>query len=103
MAKATHPVFARLTAEEKATVDRIVVRAVAMYAAAGYPRRALDIRMDIEAVHARTPLRLQELAEADDFNFAHDIGGIARHLDRRTGLLTGHFEPRFARPEGRSS
>lgn len=103
MAKATHPVFAQLTAEEKATVDRIVDRAVAMYAAAGYPRKSIDIRMDIEATHARLPLRLEELVEADDFNFAHDIGGIARHLDRKTGLLTGHFLPRFAPPAGRSS
>lgn len=95
----TLPEFARLTAGEKEIVDQIVDRAVVMYAVAGYPRAAIQIRMDVEAVHARVPLRLQELLEADDFNFAHDIGGIARHLDRRTGLLTNHFLPRFAKSD----
>jgi hypothetical protein len=88
--------FAQFSPRENELVDRIVRRAVAMYADAGHPRDAISIRMDISAVHARIPLRLGELAKADNFNFSHDIGGIAEHLDRTAGLLTGHFMPRFA-------
>lgn len=31
------------------------------------------------------------------FNFWHDIGGIARHLNRKTGIVENHFLPRSAR------
>lgn len=54
--------------------------------------------MDILAVHCNgTPLKLKELAEADDYDLAHDMGGIIRHIDRTTGKLTGCFLPRYAR------
>lgn len=43
------------------------------------------------------PVDLDALAEADDFNFAHDAYGISAHMDRSTGKLTGHFLPRFAK------
>lgn len=56
--------------------------------------------MDVAACHANgCPLRLQELLDADDFNFAHDFFGIRRHLDRTTGELTNFFRPRFAAPK----
>jgi hypothetical protein len=52
--------------------------------------------MDLAAVHALNPLRLQELAEADDGNFFHDMGGIAKNLNRRTGRLENCFVPRYS-------
>lgn len=53
--------------------------------------------MDLNAVHANAyALRLQELLAADDGNFAHDVFGIRRHLDRTTGKLRDCFVPRFA-------
>jgi len=62
-------------------------------------KSTLDLNMDITATHANgNPLRLQDLLESDDFNFSHDIIGIARHLDRRTGKLIGFFVPRFSKP-----
>lgn len=57
-----------------------------------------EFAMDLTAVHARTPLRLSELLEADDGNFGHDVFGIRRHLDRETRELGDHFTPRFAQP-----
>jgi len=58
-----------------------------------------SLSMDLTACHLNgTPLKLEELLEADDFNFIHDVGGIRRHMDRRTGKLTDCFLPRFARP-----
>lgn len=57
----------------------------------------LGTSMDIVATHMNgCPLRLRELLEADDLNFAHDVAGIARHIDRTTGKLTNCFLPRFA-------
>jgi hypothetical protein len=59
-----------------------------------------DITMDVTACHANgCPLRLEALRDADDFNFAHDILGIRRHLDRDTGKLGDMFRPRFARKQ----
>jgi hypothetical protein len=53
--------------------------------------------MDISATHASgCPLKLKELSQADDLNFFHDVCGINRHLNRRTGQLKDCFVPRFA-------
>ena len=37
-----------------------------------------------------------ELLDADDFNFKHDLSGIQNCIDRKTGQLTRNFRPRFA-------
>lgn len=59
---------------------------------------AMDLEMDLVACHANgTPLDLVKLATADDFNLAHDMLGIRRHLNRITGELDGRFLPRCAR------
>lgn len=56
----------------------------------------LDADMDITATHCNgNPLRLDDLLNADAFQFAHDIGGIRRHLNRETGKLEDCFVPRF--------
>lgn len=81
---------------ERYLVDKIVDRAVKI---AGGPRKCdkLSLTMDIAAVHCNgNPLRLEEMLRADDFNLAHDVFGIQRHLNRETGKLGGHFLPRFS-------
>src|SRR5262249_14625572 len=56
-----------------------------------------DVMMDLTAVHPNTyPLRLRELLAAREHDFAHDVFGIRRHIDRATGELGGCFVPRFA-------
>ena len=57
-------------------------------------RDKLDWAMDIDAVHESIGLDLEKLIGADDFNFAHDVFGIARHLNRETKELENHFLPR---------
>lgn len=75
----------------------LTIHAIAKRAATLIGGDLLDWDMDVTAVHANgTPLRLAELAEADDLNFAHDLCGIRRHIDRETGNLTDGFLPRFA-------
>lgn len=89
--------------KDRDLIGRIVDRAMAMARRhklpildMKHPAQSLD--MDITACHCNgTPLRLDELADADDTNFGHDVWGIHRYMDRETGHLTNCFVPRFAR------
>jgi hypothetical protein len=85
-------------------IDQIVDRMLQILESGGvaFTKRArtgrrMEIVMDLTACHANgNPLRLADLLAADDFNVAHDVGGISRHLDRTTGKLTQCFRPRFS-------
>ena len=82
---------------EMALLDMIADRAVEMAKKHGKQYRKSDALMDIVACHANgCPLKLTELLGADDFNFAHDVFGINRHIDRSTGKIEDGFLPRFA-------
>lgn len=60
----------------------------------GYSRR--DVMMDLTATHNNgCVLRLAELLAASDADFAHDVFGIRRYLNRDTGALEGCFVPRY--------
>jgi hypothetical protein len=83
--------FAELRGEDRVQAMAIAGRAAKLL---HYPK--MDTLMDIYAVCSHTPLRLHELATADDFDFVHDVGGIRQHLNRQTGELRNHFVPRFA-------
>ena len=75
----------------------IMQRASKMAATLGVSYPNMDILMDIDACHANgCPLKLQELLQADDFNFSHDVLGIRQHLNRKTGKLMDCFVPRYA-------
>lgn len=86
--------FAIFTPNEQQTVNAIVERAIE----ADIYDDAVGAHMDISATHFHCPLRLADLLDADQFNFAHDMRGIQRHLNRRTGKLENFFLPRFAQP-----
>ena len=55
----------------------------------------LSLSMDLAACHNSSPLDLPALLAASDGNFIHDVFGIMRHLDRKTGTLQDCFLPRF--------
>ncbi len=74
-------------------MDKIANRAMAFFNKPKFDR--MTILLDLEFVHERTPLRLKEFLDADNFNFAHDVMGIHRHMDRRTKKLSNRFSPRF--------
>jgi hypothetical protein len=79
-------------------LNAIADRAVAMAVARGLAYEKQEALMDVTAAHCNgNPLRLEELAGADDFHFAHDVFGIRRHINRETGKLENCFVPRFAR------
>jgi hypothetical protein len=75
----------------------IAKRAADLAARQGVKYSALDAAMDIKAVNEVCPLRLEELLNAEPFDFSHDIAGILQHLNRETKTLDGCFLPRFAK------
>lgn len=84
----------KVTDEELLQIEQIADRATKI-------RPELDhteVMMDIMAVHTSDcPLQLKEMTDAaivDDFNFMHDIYGIAAHLNRETLKLERCFLPR---------
>lgn len=85
--------------QEYDLIFKIVVRAQKMGITIG---DHITQMMDVDHANKQFNLRLEELLQADDFNFAHDFCGIQRHIDRSTGLVGDFFIPRFARMEGAS-
>lgn len=79
--------------EDTLKICRVIKRAMKMDPKAD----AISWEMDLEVVQDATPLDLDRLLAADDFNFAHDVFGIRRHLNRATFQLENCFEPRCGR------
>lgn len=86
----------KCTRVECVLIGRIARRALAMMKERGIEAEFSDLEMDITAVHVTSGLMLKKLESADDMNFAHDVCGIRRHLDRDTGELRNCFVPRCA-------
>ena len=90
----------KVAKEDARTIRNIAQRAAAMAIEYGVDYSVIDADMDITATHLNgNPLKLSELASADNLNFSHDIFGIRRHLNRQTGELEDCFVPRFSKPE----
>lgn len=56
----------------------------------------LTLLMDLDCANDEFNLNLEELYNADDFNFAHDIYGIQNNINRTTKKMGNLFVPRFA-------
>lgn len=86
-----------VTREETILISAIIRRAAKLMAD-DEPLNRLESHMDLSACIANgCPLKLQEMLDAPDFDFAHDFYGIRRHINRQTGQLEDHFLPRFAK------
>jgi len=88
--------------EDLALISKIMDRACAP-GFAGQPdalvqrHERMDVTMSLNACHSSGhPLRLAELLVATDFNFSHDVLGIARNIDPETGQLLNCFSPRYS-------
>ncbi|MBD8046776.1 MULTISPECIES: DUF6874 family protein [Clostridium] len=57
----------------------------------------LSLMMDLEFTVKEFDLRLEDLLNADDFNFSHDICGIQNNINRAEKKMENFFIPRFAR------
>ena len=87
----------KITPEETALINKIVERAT-LLDTNNIWSDDLNCMMDITATHnSGCPLDLQALLDFDDYQFMHDVFGIARHLNRKTGQLGNCFLPRSAR------
>lgn len=88
------------TKQDAALIEKIADRAKTLYVKLLPHDEDLDmlsLLMDITACHLNgMPLRLEELLTTDDGNFGHDVFGIRRFINRKTGRMTDHFVPRFA-------
>ena len=85
------------TRDEMEAQGKIAKRAVSMAKDLGFKYDQMTAIMDISACHSNgNPLKLQELLDADDFNFGHDVFGIRQHIDRETGQLQNCFVPRYS-------
>jgi hypothetical protein len=67
-----------------------------MARAANLPIQKLELVMDLDYADQDIPLNLRDLASASDGDFAHDVFGIRRHLNRETKKLEDSFMPRYA-------
>ena len=88
--------------EECDTIAKICDRAEAMgiVASSANPKnKRLTLIMDIDNAHKAIGLQLDKLLEADDLNFAHDVIGIQKHMNRTTGELADFFVPRYAKQD----
>ncbi len=75
----------------------IAKRAVAMATNLNVQYDQMTATMDIDACHNNgNPLKLAELLNADDTNFAHDVFGIRANISRKTGELENCFVPRYS-------
>jgi hypothetical protein len=54
--------------------------------------------MDITYCHADIPLDLEKLLKFPDFDFIHDVVGIANHINHDTLKIEHCFLPRCALP-----
>ena len=61
-----------------------------------YKGERFTFLMDIEHADNTFNLRLEDLLNADDFDFAHDIVGIVSNINRETKDFN-FFIPRFAK------
>jgi len=80
---------------EAKLIHRIVARAMVVAVNSLVDYTPQDCEMDVTACHRNgNPLDLKKLESFPDFDFTHDVFGIRRHLDRKTGRLKNCFSPR---------
>lgn len=79
-------------------IQQIAARATELYRRFGVKVKPQFIATELTMVHQEVfALRLKDLLDADDMNFAHDVAGIHDHLVySHPATLRDCFVPRFA-------
>lgn len=94
----TKQISFKTTKEELDIIGKIANRATALADRLGFYYDPLEVQMDLAAAHSNgNPLDFEGLMAAGDGDFAHDVFGIRRHIDRDTGRLMDCFVPRYSR------
>ncbi len=87
----------KTTKEEYRVIGKIATRATRICKTYGIKYNLFECSMDIIITHLNAQkIKLQELSEADEGNFMHDILGIRNHLNKQTGELRDCFLPRYS-------
>lgn len=82
---------------EHKLIEEITERAVKLADELGHEINDVKMMMDLTACHCNgCPLDLNKLLNAPNGDFGHDVFGIRRHINRRTGQLEDCFQPRCA-------
>lgn len=88
------------TPEDSRKIIAIMLRAASLMNFERVGSSRLEVAMDVTACHVNgCALDLDGLLAAKPSDFVHDVAGIMRHMDRKTGNLTGGFLPRYAAPQ----
>ncbi len=85
--------WSKATKEDITLIDKIVAR---IEREEMFYADRMTMFMDVQAAHATCPLKLSELLDSPKMDFAHDIFGIARNINRETGEIENCFLPRYA-------
>lgn len=90
-----------VTQDEHDLIVRIADRAQAIAKRLGHKVSKLELVMDLSATHAGgCRLDLKGLLRAPEHELIHDVFGIGRHINRKTGKLENCFVPRFSSDHG---
>lgn len=93
--------FSHLTEREQDLLDEIADRVKAVLPYTRLSR--FMITNDVGNLHLNgCPLDLEAMAKGRATDLVHDVFGIHRHFNRKTGQLENCFLPRFAKKAGRS-
>lgn len=57
----------------------------------------ISLSIDLDYAEKQFGMRFEELAQADDFNFTHNIMRIQNNIDRITGEIGNCFVPRYSK------
>lgn len=87
----------QITKRDAVLLAQIVDRAIMLAREAHVSPGRINLLIGLMMAHRHTPLALDLLLHAGDVDFAHDVFGIMRHLDPKTGALRDCFVPRTAR------
>lgn len=84
------------TEQAKQEYDKLTIKMIAIRAYRDWGLNKNDIIMELNTV--KTPIDLDRLLHSESYTFTHDIGGIAKHMDKLTGELRG-FHPICAKQQ----
>jgi hypothetical protein len=93
--------YAKISPYETALIGQIVDRVLELADARGQKLGVFsctELEMDLCAAHLDTPMELHRLLSSAAHDLLHDVLGIHKHLNRKTGKLEDCFLPRCALP-----
>lgn len=78
------------------TITKILERAELLFKEYGIDEKRINTLLDLDNADNEIPLDWDALLTCDKQTFAHDIFGIRRHMNRKTGKIEDCFVPRTA-------